>query len=190
MFIVITGLDGSGTSTVAKRLHELDTSSLLVHTPSIEYSNRDIIDQNVRNISPLAHYFYYLSSVVYISDYIKNTFDYKKNNVYCVRYLIDTIVSHKAAGLNVELDYEHLAILKPDKTIFVKLDESIRQQRITQRGKSILDKVLDDEKKRNKFLELFDSLLSIEDTIYFDNSKSDLSKSILNLYEIIRKGSR
>lgn len=188
MFIVITGLDGSGTSTVAKKLHELDNNSLLVRTPSIEYSDRDAIDQSVRNTSQLAHYFYYLSSVIYMSDYIKNNFDYKTNNVYCVRYLIDTVVSHQVAGLNVELDYETLNILKPDKTIFVGLEETLRQQRITKRGKSVLDKVLDDDKKRQDFLDKFKALLKEEDTIYFDNANFNVTENVISLYEIIKKG--
>ena len=126
MFIVITGLDGSGTSTVAENLHKMDEGSLLVRTPSIEYANREYIDNEVRQTSQIAHYLYYLSSVVYISEKIKRAFDYKNKNVYCVRYLIDTVVSHNSAGLNVELEYEKYGILKPDLTIFIKLNEETR----------------------------------------------------------------
>jgi len=187
MFIVITGLDGSGTSTVAEKLHEMDKNSILVRTPSIEYSNRDGIDSFVRETSQLAHYFYYLSSVVYMSDYIKQNVDYQKNNVYCVRYLIDTVVSHQVAGLDVKLDYESYGILKPDKTIFIGLNENVRQERIEKRGKSILDKVLDDDKKRKSFLETFKKLLSENDTIYFDNSLCDVDSNVHQLYERIKK---
>lgn len=38
MFIVITGLDGSGTSTIARSLHNLDIGSYLLKTPSVEFS--------------------------------------------------------------------------------------------------------------------------------------------------------
>lgn len=186
MFIVITGLDGSGTTTVAEKLHELDKNSILVRTPSIEYANRDRIDSDVRETSQLAHYFYYLSSVIYMSDYIKSRYDYKENNVYCVRYLIDTVVSHQVAGLDVELDYESHNILKPDKTIFIGLEETIRQQRIKRRGESILDKVLDDEQKRNGFLSTFKKLLNNEDTIYFDNSDFNVTENVKKLYEKIK----
>ena len=147
MFIVITGLDGSGTSTIAELLHAMDKNSIVTRTPSFEYSNREQIDDTVREVSQMAHYLYYLSSVVYESNKIKSNGNYKENNVYCVRYLIDTVVSHSVAGLNVKLDYETYDILKPDLTILVKLDEETRQKRITERGKSILDKVLDDSKK-------------------------------------------
>ena len=147
MFIVITGLDGSGTSSVAELLHSMDKNSIITRTPSFEYSNREQVDNSVREVSQMAHYLYYLSSVVYESDKIKREGNYKENNVYCVRYLIDTVVSHSVAGLDVKLNYETYDILKPDLTIFVKLNEETRQKRITERGKSILDKVLDDSKK-------------------------------------------
>ncbi len=188
MFIVITGLDGSGTSTVAKELSKIDKESVLLKTPSIEFSGRDRIDTEVRETSQLAHYLFYLSSVVYMSDKIKKSYDYKNKNVYCVRYLVDTIVSHQVAGLDVNLDYSSYGILKPDLTIFVSLDEHIREQRISERGKSTLDKVLDNSKTRNSFLERFDELLDKERTIFFDNTDKNIESNILRLYdEILRK---
>ena len=78
MFIVITGLDGSGTSTIATKLHNLDKGSILLHTPSTEYKSREVIDTSVYETSTMAHYLYYLSSVAYISDYIKKNIDISK----------------------------------------------------------------------------------------------------------------
>lgn len=180
MFIVITGLDGSGTSSIAKKLHEMDQGSYLFHTPDEVYSGRDKIDMNVREISQTAHYLYYLSSVVYMSDYIKRNIDYKTHNVYCVRYLIDTVVSHRVAGLDVGLEYEQYGILKPDKTIFVSLDECIRQDRISKRGKSLLDKVLDEESIRGAFLKEFSRLA--QDSIVFDNGMEDVDERLAQLF--------
>lgn len=192
MFIVITGLDGSGTSTVAELLHKLDEKSTLTRTPSLEYSNRENIDNSVREVSQMAHYLYYLSSVVYESEKIKKEDNYKENNVYCVRYLIDTVVSHSVAGLDVKLDYETYGILKPDLTIFVKLNEETRQKRITERGKSILDKVLDDSEKRKKFNKKFDYFLSLEDSpaIVFNNDSTDVQESVKGLFEAIKERGR
>ena len=140
----------------------------------------------------MAHYLYYLSSVVYESDKIKREGNYKENNVYCVRYLIDTVVSHSVAGLDVKLDYETYDILKPDLTIFVKLNEEIRQKRITERGKSILDKVLDDSKKREQFNKKFDYFLSLENgpIIVFNNNSTDIQKSVKELFETIKERGR
>ena len=132
MFIVITGLDGSGTSTVAQKLAEKDKDSVLLKTPSEEYGDREKVDSKVRKYSPVGHFLYYLSSTVFMSDYIKANFDYKNNNVYCVRYLIDTFVSNKVAGIPIKYDYNVFGneLLKPDLTIFVGLDEKIRESRI------------------------------------------------------------
>lgn len=189
MFIVITGLDGSGTSTVAEMLHKIDANSEITRTPSLAYSNRENIDNSVREISQLAHYLYYLSSVVYESDKIKKENKYKENNVYCVRYLIDTVVSHSVAGLDVELDYETYDVLKPDLTIFVVLNEETRQQRITKRGKSVLDKVLDDDEKRSQFNKKFEYFLSKENgpTIVFYNDDTDIETNIKKLFELIKE---
>lgn len=187
MFIVITGLDGSGTSTIAEKLHEMDKNSILVRTPSVEFSNREKIDTIVREESQMSHYLYYLSSVVYMSDYIRNNVDYKENNVYCVRYLVDTVVSHQVAGLEVELDYETYGIIKPDLTIFVSLNEQVRQERITKRGKSILDKVLDNDEKREAFLKSFEKNLPKNETIYFDNENANVTEKVKQLFEEINR---
>ena len=187
MFIVITGLDGSGTSTVAKKLGKIDENSTIVRTPSIEFSARESIDTIVRETSQISHYLFYLSSVAYMSDKIKRDYDYKNGNVYCVRYLIDTIVSHQVAGLDVNLDYSQYGILEPDLTIFVSINEDVRERRIKKRGESILDKLLDNSTTRNKFLEKFEALLDNEKTIYFDNTSTDINGNIVKLYEEIRK---
>ena len=187
MFIVITGLDGSGTSTVASELNKLDKNSVLLKTPSEEFSAREEIDNTVRKTSQMAHYLYYLSSVVYMSDKIKQLYDYKNNNVYCVRYLIDTVVSHRVSGIDAELDQSAFNILEPDLTIFISTDEEIREQRISRRGKSSLDKVLDDADIRNSFVENFDCLLDKNKTVFFDNSSQDIYAGVKELYKKIKE---
>ena len=187
MLIVITGLDGSGTSSLARNLNKIDKNSVLLKAPSKEYEDsRNGIDDIVRTTSPLAHYLYYLSSVVFISDYIRNNIDYKNNNVYCVRYLIDTVVSHRTLGLSVELDYEKYNIIKPDMTIFVRIDEETRQKRITERGKSILDKTLDEEIFRNKFNKEFERYSS--QFVFFDNNRNEIEKNAIKFYDQYIKG--
>ena len=59
MFIVITGLDGSGTSSIAEGLAKIDKNSSLLKTPSKEYSGREIIDSTVRKDSILAHFLFF-----------------------------------------------------------------------------------------------------------------------------------
>lgn len=154
--IVITGLDGSGTSSVGERLCALDPVGISYKTPSSAFEEcRSKFDGGLRSESPAAHYLYYLSSVVYASAQIEEHL--KTRNVYCVRYLIDTVVSHRVAGLDVNLDYEtaYYKIRKPDVTLFLNINEGIRQTRISARGKSELDMVLDDDMIRSQFLKEF-----------------------------------
>lgn len=185
MFIVITGLDGSGTSSIAEGLHKLDENSYLFKTPSIEFSDRDSIDKLVRGVSPTAHMLYYLSSTVYMSDYIKKNCDYINNNIYVVRYLIDTVVSNRVAGIPLELNYNLYGnqLLVPDLTLFVQLNEQVRQSRITTRGKSDLDKVLDNDLKRAMFLKEFNNQLDPNSTIYVDNNTIDLNQTVAKAYK-------
>jgi thymidylate kinase len=155
--IVFTGLDGSGTSSIAEDISKRDKGSLLIHTPTEPYKQiRPFIDDHILQLSKEAHYFFYLSSVIYASTIIENHLQY--GNVYCVRYLIDTIVSHRTHGLNVDLIYDtkEYHIRKPDLTFYLDIDESTRQDRISKRGKGILDQKLDDDSFRQKFLAEFD----------------------------------
>ncbi|EIA1619098.1 hypothetical protein MA786_003233 [Vibrio parahaemolyticus] len=160
-FIVITGLDGSGTTSIGKTLAEMDQEGYYLQTPEGVFSeHREQFTQELRESYPDAHYMYYLTSVVKASNDIKKKL--KTHNVYCVRYLIDTIVSHRTMGLDVDLDYElgFTSIVKPDLTLFIDINEGVRQQRITERGKSILDKTLDDTDFRIRFKSQFERLSS------------------------------
>ena len=186
MLIVITGLDGSGTTSIAKKLHEMDKGSYLLKTPSPEYIERAKMDEVLHDSSPVAHMMYYLSADIFASDTIKNTIDYKNHNVYLVRYLIDTVVSSRVAGVPIDLDYNQFGnqLLEPDLTIFVCVDEETRQKRLAKRGKDKLDEVLDDIEKRDKFLDEFNKLLDPEKTLYVYN-KEGLEEVSERAYEKI-----
>ncbi len=184
MFIQITGLDGSGTSSIGEALVSKSPNAVLLKTPSKEYEGRNTIDTVVRQDSKVANMLYYLSSTVYISDYIKNHYDLNTTDVYVVRYLIDTVVSNRVSGIPIDLDYNIYGniLLVPDLTLFVYTDEDVRQSRITNRGKSELDRVLDDKSKRQRFLEEFKRLLEIKKTILVDNSKTNIDDTIEKTY--------
>ena len=187
MFIQVTGLDGSGTSSIAERLKNKSDNAVVLKTPSNEYEGRKIIDTVVRQDSKVANMLYYLSSTVYMSDYIKNHYDLKETDVYVVRYLIDTVVSNRGAGIPIDLNYNIYGnnLLVPDLTLFIYTDEEIRQNRITNRGKSELDKVLDNNSKRLRFLEEFKKLLIMEKTIIVDNSSTNFNETIEKTYSKI-----
>ena len=86
-----------------------------------------------------------------------------------------------------EIDYESYGIIKPDLTIFIGLNEQVRQERITKRGKSVLDKVLDDNEKREAFLKSFEKNLPKNETIYFDNGNDNVTEKVKQLFEEISR---
>lgn len=176
---VITGLDGSGTSSLAEELCKRDPHGVLFKTPDGPFGEtRLLFDNEVRKRSQSAHFLFYLASVAYASERIKEKL--KTHNVYTVRYLIDTVVSHRAAGMDVELVYQGMGydIHKPDVTLFINVDEGVRQDRITIRGKSDLDKLLDDRDTRSRFLVEFQRLADEYHVV--DNSTNNLQDAVDN----------
>ncbi len=162
-FIVITGLDGSGTSTVAEALHNEDVGSSLMKSPPFPFStNRNAIDEMVYDKSPAAHYLYYLASNVYLTELVNEKLASSDANIYCIRYFIDTVVSHRAKG--VPALYEHETelynIRKPDVIFYLDCEESERQLRLNERGRGFLDNQLNDDALREKFLQEFGALES------------------------------
>ena len=184
MFIQITGLDGSGTSSIGEALVRKSSNAVLLKTPSKEYAGREIIDTIVRQDSKTANMLYYLSSTVYISDYIKNHYNLDTTDVYVIRYLIDTVVSNRVSGIPIDLNYNIYGndLLVPDLTLFVYTNEDIRQTRISSRGKSELDRVLDNSEKRKQFLEEFKKLLEFEKTIQVNNSSPNIDETVEKTY--------
>ncbi len=141
--IVLTGLDGSGTSSVAEELHKLDATSSITNSIVSPYTIcRDQINKVVGEISPAAHYLFYLSATVYTSCLIKNQL--KKGNVYCVRYLVDTVVSHRVAGLHVNLEYENA--FAENNIEYITPDE-FQQAKM---GKFILNLVTGQQKNKDR----------------------------------------
>lgn len=188
MFVVFTGLDGMGTSTIGNLVSKLDEGSILTRTPNDKvFTDRHDVDAALKGVSPFGHMLYYLSSVVAESDRLEKLYDPKSDNstnIYMVRYLIDTVVSNRAAGINVPFEYNVFGhnILVPDLTVFVGGSEDIRQERISARGKDNLDKVLDDYFKRVAFYKEYVKLLDSEKTLYVDNTKGTAEETAVKTY--------
>lgn len=179
--IVLTGLDGSGTSSVSAELQKLDAGSKLFNGVSDPYLMcREKIDKATRTASPIAHYLFYLSANIYTSSLIEEAL--KSGNVYCVRHLIDTVVSHRVAGLSVDLIYETslYRIRKPDLIVFLSVKEEVRQERLNRRGKGYLDHTLDDNSFREKLLKEFSKLSEYFTTVNVSE------KNVLQVVEEIR----
>lgn len=72
----------------------------------------------------------------------------------------------------------------------MQVNEDERQKRLFIRGKDSLDKTLDDEQIRNKFLKEFNQLLDPNKTIYVDNNK-DINivaeETLKRIYEFSNK---
>jgi thymidylate kinase len=153
--IVITGLDGSGKDYVAEHLKDMDSASNIVRTPTEPFIPARLNIDTFALEVPAAHYFFYLASVIHASSLIEEAL--KKGDIYCVRYLLDTVVYHRAMGLCVELEYEtpFYKIRKPDFTFFLAVDdEQVRQERLKTRGKvTVGDKIVDKESVRNAILD-------------------------------------
>ena len=160
-FIVITGLDGSGTSTIAEALHSLDAGSALMTSPPFPFAtNRHVIDEKVYDKSPVAHYLYYLAANVYQTELVNEKLANSDANIYSVRHFIDTVVSHRAKGVDATYAYETelYAIRKPDYIFYLDCEESERKLRVNERGSGFLDEQLNDDTLREKFLHEFAAL--------------------------------
>lgn len=184
--IVITGLDGSGTTSIAEAMCKTDPRGRLLHTPNDPYiCGREKIDGVVRLTSQAAHYFYYLSACIYASACIEKLLI--NHNVYCVRYLLDTVVSHRVAGLDVNLNYKTdlYSILEPDLTIFVTADELKRQSRISARGKNQLDELLDYPEIRSAFQQEFQRFQNHFITI--DNSADGIMVAAQQAIDVVKR---
>lgn len=159
--IVITGLDGSGTSTIADQLHFEDAGSSLLKSPPYPFSsNRHDIDEKLFHQSPTAHYLYYLASNVHLTEVINQKMAENDQNIYCIRHFIDTVVSHRSKGVDVKYEYETdlYTIRKPDYIFYLDVEEGERQLRLDARGRGFLDDQLNDEALRQRFLEEFNAL--------------------------------
>jgi len=100
-FIVLTGIDGAGKDFIANHLSLVDPGSFYMRTPTFPFDEiRNKVDAFTLQY-PEAHYYFYLSSVIHASKIISEKL--VNGNVYCSRYLIDTVVYHRAIGLSVAL---------------------------------------------------------------------------------------
>ncbi len=185
--IVITGLDGSGTSSVGRELAAL-RGATLVHTPSAPFSDiRAVVDAASRDAAPAAHYLFYLAALVHADAALIRP-ALMHGDVVCVRHLVDTVISHRVAGLDVELEYAtgFYALRRPDRIFRLTVDEIERQRRLAERGKSPLDRTLDDDVFRARFLGEFLRLESAMTTI--DNAGRSAAELARSLHEELEVG--
>ena len=134
MLIVIEGLDGTGKSTIAKALASSINAKLL-GTPGVEFVEvRKIMDQ-VYEHSPLARQLFYASTVVNVSERLKELMT-QSEVVVIDRYWLSTLVYHhwKCDGKEFLLKEVEDIIQKPDVTVYLKLPMLERGFRIDNRS--------------------------------------------------------
>lgn len=161
MFIVFTGIDGSGTSSIAYELHKRYKGSFLLKSlPEPYQAVREIIDSEVRDYSISAHAAYYLSGNLYLSEQVRRIKEKSTEPIFTVRYFIDTVVAQRARGLEFPYEYESewYKLERPDLIIYLDVEEEERQRRLSQRGKGFLDKKMDESSFRMRFQSEFEKL--------------------------------
>jgi thymidylate kinase len=185
-FIVITGLDGSGTNTIAEALHSSDTGSSLMTSPPFPFAtNRHVIDEKVYDKSPVAHYLYYLAANVYQTEVVNERLANSDANIYCVRHFIDTVVSHRAKGVAAKYEYETelYSIRKPDAIFYLDCEESERKYRVNERGSGFLDEQLNDDILRENFLHEFAALE--EDFVRISTTNRDVEDIVKEIRDYL-----
>lgn len=183
-FIVISGLDGSGKDTIAAKLAELDPNSELVSTPTFPFTEcRKHLDDIVLE-TPTAHYFFYLAAIVHASIQIEKILI--KKNVYCVRWLVDTIANHRTIGVDCELEYKTKLydIKEPDLSLFLSCEDRVRQERIKARDHStIADEITFREGVcallQKEYAKLRDHFISI------DNSDKSVEQTVVKIRKVL-----
>lgn len=139
-FITIHGIDGTGKSTTVKRIVELLTKS---NINALDYSDYEKEIKNpisiakkevITKCTPIEQFYYYLSSTLFHSRQIESL---KKEGVSVIkdRYITDVNAHHSFLGvLQVEEISNAVPLLMPNLEVFLTIDESIRRERIKQRG--------------------------------------------------------
>jgi len=185
LFVVIEGLDGSGKSTICKKLaDELDWK--LYITPPYPFNQIRIeID---RNANSETRFYFYLASVLYASKEIKEFL--KTNHVICDRYIYSTICYHFALDPRLAyFDVNRLDILKPDFVFYLHASYEERVRRIAKRDNAKIEDIMNDKYNSRDFLSRVEKEFNKFKEIYKINTENHtLDEIVIQIKEIIRGG--
>jgi dTMP kinase len=133
MFIVIEGLDGVGKSTIAKALAK-EINAVMLATPGDQFNQiRSQLD-SIYHDNIQARQLFYMSSVVNISEQVRELIN-KGKNIIVDRYWLSTQVYHqwKSENHHFELTDVEKSVLVPDVTLYLQLPLAQRKKRLFSR---------------------------------------------------------
>ena len=130
--IVIEGLDGTGKTTLARALAEALDAALL-RTPPVDLAGvRAEVDRAMAE-SPVGAQLFYASTVALASQRARSLLA-SGRNVVIDRYWSSTVAYAECRPTHVDLTSVGAAVLPADVTLYLKVDESLRLQRLAARG--------------------------------------------------------
>lgn len=177
-FIVFEGVDGAGKSEVSARVAK-QLNAIHLESPIGEFKKiRQYIDTSLNDTG---RFLFYLASNFDLSEYVRNKRE--REMVICARYFHSTIIGHASRqGIKIDEFYKNLPISleileRPNKTIFLYVNETKQRERIKSRGQennSLTDyKCLNDMNYRKTLFENYCKIAEKEGWLYIDTS--DLS---------------
>lgn len=176
VFIVVEGIDGTGKTTVSRRLAE-KLSAFCYSTPPEEFSvMRQWVD---REVAIETRYVFYLTALVLAGKEIRELL--KSRSVVCDRYLLSTTAYHLALGLPPKYleAVDTIDLPTPTATFYLHCEENERLQRIGQRGASMMD--LEHARMANRIRHEFEKA----DAISVDTTYKDVGKVVDEILERI-----
>lgn len=137
-FIVIEGIDGSGKSTVSKKIANMLG---ITHLESPIHPFTEIRKNIDESLCSKGRLYFYLSSNYKLSNFIKE--QKETRSIICSRYFYSTIIGYfSRLGEEISSLYDNPFImerefLKPDLVIFLQVDEDKQAKRINSRDQSL-----------------------------------------------------
>ena len=142
ILIVFEGMDGSGKTSISKKLANKLKFTWLRTPPEDFSSMREKIDQKYKDVG-LALQLFYASTNVYISDVIKKKLE-DGNSIILDRYVASTIAYDRIirdSGLSDDFWIKKIFsnVIKPNITFYLVTNDEERKRRIKQRKKNYCD---------------------------------------------------
>lgn len=135
-FVVIEGINGTGKTSVGRRLAQELAGSFYSTPPGSLASIRKWIDSYAM---VECRYIFYLTALALAAKEIRQLLNH--GSVVCDRYLQSTIAYHRALGLPEEFleIADRIDLPTPSDTFYLDCQEAERQRRLGQRGASLID---------------------------------------------------